>query len=76
MAQMGGWGEFPPILMVGIIMTKPCVGEQCFPSLPIIQRFTISSVDHIHRQNCLEDYEMKLAVQKLQKIDNSGLQDM
>jgi len=38
--------------------------------------FLLFSADHIHRQNCLEDYGVKLAVQKLQKIDNSGLQDM
>ena len=32
--------------------------------------------EHIHRQNCLGEYGVKVAVQKLEKIDNSRLQDM
>ena len=32
--------------------------------------------DYIHRQNCLDEYGIKLAVQKLEKIDNSSLQEM
>ena len=31
---------------------------------------------NIHRQNCLEDSGVKVAVEKLEKIDSSRLQDM
>ena len=48
------------------------------PLLLLIRHRVINlfSTEHIHRQNCLEDYGVKVAVQKLEKIDNSRLQDM
>ena len=54
----------------------------CLPPLLPLTKFktpsdkSLFSTEHIHRQNCLEDYGVKVAVQKLEKIDNSRLQDM
>ena len=49
------------------------------PLLPLTNKIlgdNLFSAEHIHGQNCLEDYGVKVAVQKLKNIDNSRLQDM
>ena len=58
----------------------------CCDDVPLHLSFSLTSHAHahgsltyeynIHRQNCLEDYGVKVAVEKLEKIDSSRLQDM
>ena len=76
--------------MYHCLLHSPHTGTQCTvmmcadvaltlelsPDITRTHPFRFSYQYNIHRQNSLEDYCVKVAVQKLEKIDNSRLQDV